>query len=339
MIRLQLLPDYVFEGEKIVRALVVCLVLLLAETGGMLFWMSVENNRLENMTRQKTTAEANKTQVDGLNSEISAAKAAVAPIDNKRNYMISLRDYSDGYPERLKAISGYLYERAEVLSASVTERSVSLNVRTKTTEDIARIMMNLRRAEQDGLLAPQSISVSGVTGWPNPTSPRGWGTEAQRRMDLPAGVSPSDLRPVNSGSRNLQTGGAQQQGGGGPAGIPGVGGQGGGGGEVPGLGGDGQRFSNFVLDFGRSSKSALQMLMSPRQAAMLEYIEPSDEPPDQPYLQLTITATWARPMVPPAGTDTGQGGMGGFGGPGMGMGIPPMVGSGSGGPMPGAAGP
>lgn len=368
MIRLQLLPDYVFEGEKIVRAVIVCTVILLALTGGMVFWTMTEVNKLENMKTQQTAAANLQSQVTSLEGEIDAANAAVAPLQQRHDYMVSLRDFSDGYAERFRNLSRYIYQRVEVLSAQITEQGFNLTVRTKTTQDVARMWMNLRQGELDGLIAANSIQVGGLTGWPNSTSPRGWTAEGRRRFDLPLEVD--TLSPVNSGSTNISSG---QQGGGfggvpgpgggssGSAGLapPGPGGLGGSGagpglpggeGGVPGAAGGGGGFGNTVMDFRQTSKEAMQMWLDPRSAAMLEYITPSEEPPDQPYLNMSISGAWAQPMTAPAGTGGQQGGFGGgfggmdpFGG-GMMPGLPPgapmgpgLAGSG-GGPTPAAAG-
>jgi len=227
-----------------------------------------------------------------------------------------------------------------------------MNVRTKTTSDVANLLMTLKQGYRAHLIADGSLNITGLTGWPNPTSPRGWGPESRRRMELPFGTG--DLSPVSSnsgapsGTANLAGGGSGgapgspggsssmsgappspgSPGGGAPSGGPGMPGAPGGGSGGAGAGASFQ-LSNVPLEL-------QQMLVSPEDAAKRQYITPSDEPPPQPYLNLVINGAWAVTFsVPSAG-----GGAGGR--PGMpGMSGPPPGAPGMSGPppSPGMSGP
>lgn len=317
MLRLQLLPDYVFEGARIRKAIMVCTALFVLDVGATHLYQAITKGRLANMTNQAEVAKGFEGQIKAIEGEIGAVTAEIQPIDDKRNYMIDLKDFSDQYVAKLRALIPFIYRRVEVLSASITNTGFTLQVRTKTTDDVARMLKNLKEAYNSGLLQPDSINITGLTGWPNPTSSLSWRIDTAENVLTPIGdigglsaVGSQGAAPGGGGQAAGQPGGdagAPPPEAGAPPGDPGAAPGGAPGGEAG--GGGGQPAS------GAGAAEAV---------ARARYLKPSVDPPPQPYLNMTITGNWVEPLKEPAGGAPGAAPGGAPGMPGdPGAGPPP----------------
>ena len=369
MLKLQLLDRRFFEARKVARAVAMCGVLSILVVVGALFVTTTLKTKLSDMKAQASAAAAFETQVTGKQTEIATVQAEVAPFDAQLAYVRQLRDYSDNFPKYLRMLSRYIYNRAEVLNVMLTGDGFMLQVRTKTTADVAGLMINLKQAYKAGLIATDSLSIQGLSGWPNPTSPRGWGPDTRRRIELP--FNTGDLQGVNSNSRALAAvtgvtgGGAGGEGGpggsGGPAmgspggsgppggapGAPGApggmasgpGGSGGSGGPAAGAPGAGMASAGGLRSLQGLTLETTQFFTTPQDAAHRQFIQGSDDPPLQPYLNLAIVGRWGNPFAAMGGGGAagGAGGMPG-GMPGMPGAPGSPMGSAPGGPPPGGPG-
>ena len=335
MLKLQLLPDYVFEPDKIKRNVFVCTALLGAVVGVTVYWLLLTQHKLDNMTNQATVAKGFEDQIKKFDADIATVAAEIKPFDDKRDYMNSLKDFGDIYPERMRQVCRFIYNRAEVLSATVTNTGVQLTVRTKTTDDVARLLMVLKQGYQAGLFREGSLQVNGLTGWPNPTSPRGYGLPEMGHIELPLDVA-GGLSAVgsNSGRAAAPAGGGGFAGGGSSGGAEGMSGPESGAGGEPGMGaggpsggGGGGQAGGLadILDAENVSPAARALLLGIPEAARMTYIKQSADPPNQPYLNLSVTADWAQPITPPDGGAPAAGMGGDMMGmdPGMSSGPPP----------------
>jgi len=317
MLRLQLLPDQVFEGARIRKATILCTLIFLIDAVVCFLWFSSTKTAMVSMTAQAEAASAFQGQIAALDGEISALQAQIAPVDSKHDYILGLKDYGDNWPQRMRELAKFIYARVEVLSCQLTAEGFELEVRTKTTEDVARLLMNLKQAYAAGLMQQDSLNVTGLSGWPNLTSPYGLSVDSVMHMEIGVDLADFDLHPVNSNSNPA----AGNQGGG----------QGSGSGEMEGgSGGESMPEENASSemeggsgDFGGGGGQAVQAgpVDSDRMeaAAIAHYIKPSVDPPDQPYLNLTVTGRWQVPLQAPTG-NTPAGAAGPAGG-GMGSGM------------------
>ncbi len=332
MLRLQLLPDYVFEGARIRRAVLICGFIFLVDVGVTHAWQFLTKQKVTNMTNQASVASGFEGQIKAIDGQIAAVAGEIQPIDNKLKYITELKDYGDVWPQRMRALAPFIYERCELLSANLTYTTVTLNVRTKTTQDVARMLMNLKKAYAAGLFRPDSINVTGLTGWPNLTSPLRVGPDELGHMALnlnrPSPVAVNSNTAVAAGSAAAAAGFAVQAGnalsGGGPAAPAGsesapAEGSSEGSGMVEGASGGGG---------GGGAPQGGDSVM--RAAAIARYIKPSVDPPPQPYLTLTVSAVWAQPIPAPDGGAAPAGGDPNMGGAPMMEGAPPAEGDATG---------
>jgi hypothetical protein len=332
MLRLQLLPDQVFEGSRIRKAIILCTLIFLIDAVVCLLWFSSTKTALASMTEQADVANGFQTQIAALDAEIGALQALIAPVDSKHDYILGLKDYGDQWPAKMRELSKFIYARVEVLSAQLDPEGFELEVRTKTTEDVARLLMNLKAGYAAGLIQTDSLNVTGLTGWPNLTSPPAFSNPQQRlHIDMGGGEQGSRTSPGSNSNPFAQ----QQQAGGG-------GGEFSDSAEMP--ADEGMSSSEmsgepgFEGGFGGSGGAPASQVDSDamRALAIAKYIEPSNDREPQPYLNLTITGRWMQPLVEPVGNAPAGAAPAGVvpggefsGDPGMSEGAPPMEDSGS----------
>jgi hypothetical protein len=339
MLKLQLLTLKHREQEKMIKAGVLCGLVLAVFVVLMVRWVADTKAKLDDMKAQASAAQANAQKVQEADGEIAAENAKVQPYDDHLFYVLSLRDFSKVWPQRMKMLARFISDRADLLDASLTAQGFTLHIRTKTTADVANVLMTLKQSYKARLVADGTINIAGLGGWPNPTSPRGWGPDSRRRLELPytnsglseVGSSTETATPAAPAGGGPGSGGAPGGSSSGPPGSPGMGGPG-----SPGSSGGAPGGLGAVLN--TVPPELAQMLTTPLDAARRTYISPSVDPPPQPYLALIVTGTWYSPIpVPGGGGGQGQGGPGGMpGGRGGGFSGPPP-GASPGGPASGAA--
>ncbi len=300
MLRLQLLPDHVFEGARIKKAVILCTLVFLLDAAICFLWFSSQKAAMVSMTQQSEVAAGFQSQISALDGEIGALQALIAPVDSKRDYILALKDYGDNWPQRMRALAMFIYARVEVLNCQLDQQGFELQVRTKTTEDVARLLMNLKQGYAAGLLQQDSLNVTGLNGWPNMTSPLGISVDTASHLDPGVGLENGALQGVNSGSNPAapaQQGGAGGMEGSGSEAMPDESSGSGGMSGEPGMeGGSGGGFGGAAGARAGTVDSALMRLL-----AIRKYIQPSVDPPPQPYLNLTVTGRWQVPLQSPTG--------------------------------------
>lgn len=322
--QLQLLPSSVFEGDRIKKAVVKCSLVTVLVVAGLLMWFKTTREATQSMTAQAEAAAGFQGQIAALDGQISALQSDIAPVDSRHDYILALKDYGDNWPRLMRELAGFIYARVELLSCQLDTQGFSLSVRTKTTEDVARLLQNLKQSYAAGLVQQDSLNVTGLTGWPNATSPLGYGLAAANHIDIAIGDDYARLQAVGSNANPEEGPGL------GLAGLDVLSGSGamptdlgpapGSGGSMagePGMEGSMDPAMDSGMDgMGGMGGQATQAgsVDSDRlvQLAIAKYIQPSVDPPPQPYLNLTITGRWAAPLQEPVGNmPAGAGGAGG----------------------------
>ena len=329
MLRLQLLPDHVFEGGRIKKATIFCVLIFLIDAVVCFAWFATTKTAMTSMAQQSEVASGFQSQISALDAEIGGLEAQIAPVDSKHDYILGLKDYGDQWTEKMRELSKFIYARVEVLSAQLDSQGFELEVRTKTTEDVARMLMNLKVGYAAGLIQQDSLNVTGLTGWPHLlTSPKtDYTIDQAMHIDIGSGLSllgqgtSSPGSNSNPGAQRSQGGefsGSEEMGGSGEMSPeensssemgmePGFEGSGGAGGAAV-----GQRASAVDSDVMRA-------------LAVNKYIKPSVDKPPQPYLNLTIEGRWQSALVEPTGnTPAGSAPAGGGMDSGM-SGMDPMM--------------
>lgn len=115
MLRLQLLPDYVFEGARVRRAIIICVVIFLIDVGITHWWVASTKYALANMTNQGEVAKGFETQTKDLEGKIAAVAAEVAPITSK---------------EQLVAFVNEAWAAADANAKAATDASLATAIKT-----------------------------------------------------------------------------------------------------------------------------------------------------------------------------------------------------------------
>lgn len=98
MLRINLLPPYIYDKQKKVKVLIFWAVALVAVIGVFLFMMSGLNQQLAAATSDKETAEGLKSQYAQADTQINAEKQNRASIELRQTFIKNAQDYNRSWP-------------------------------------------------------------------------------------------------------------------------------------------------------------------------------------------------------------------------------------------------
>jgi hypothetical protein len=239
MLRINLLPPYIYQRKKTQIAILVMSVFIVAEIGAFIAFRMPKAKRVDDLRTESSQKAADlasmKPDSATASSEKQTADAARGVIDQKLGFIRGVLDYNKTYPALYEHAAAYTYREAMMLDLEATGNTLKFDAYVSNPSDVSRLMLGLTRSsELQGL--PQ---VTGVPFW-----------DPQRIELLRNGqdnpLAPSTIiggRTTGAGliaSSQTGAGGAGSAApGGGPMSMMMSGGRGGGGGGYPGGGGGG----------------------------------------------------------------------------------------------------
>ena len=245
MLRINLLPPYIYEGAKRTKLFVVWVILLAAVIGGFLFWkhsIDTETARIKDeeakIKPQAEEATAKAGQASRINSES-------AVIRGKADFVTGAISYDQKtYQEMLTNVARYTWPRVLYDSINPAGSTVTMGAYAPSLADVGHYMMYM---ERNPAISRVDIAMNSIPGFPSDGAQAAAGSGQQGgggvRPFTGGGhdfqVSLTLVKPI-PGSPTYPSGGggaAAGPGGGGPADLGGPGGAGGSGGMM--MGGSG----------------------------------------------------------------------------------------------------
>ncbi len=237
MLKINLLPSYIYEKRSVRRAIFMFSVLFVACAVGMIFWWIMLRNTERNLNVRVTDMEAKAGQVATLQQQVDAATAKIPPYEAKVKFIEDLQAYNVKVPKLYEDLAKYTY--AKILYKSVQPAGTTLTIQAHANSigDCGRYLLNMYRAQH--LFTSVSINEGAIPGWP---AQGGSATSAAGPGMMPGGpgAMPGMGRP------SLAMG--PRPSGAGMPGMPGMPGMG----AMPGMGGRSQvqaAASNTGIDF------------------------------------------------------------------------------------------
>jgi hypothetical protein len=225
MLRINLLPPYIYEGSKRRNVYVLWVVLLLAAVGGLIYWkvqLSNEAERIAQATRdlEPTAKKADDTQTKATNL-IASNAALKAKADFVRNSNTHDRET---YQNVLGGINNYTITRVLYSSVVPAGQTVQLAAYAPSLSDVGHYMMAMEKNPQ---VVNVSIAMNSIPSFPLQEAPAarqqigfqgfggggGGGGPAAGQMTGPTSMMASGqgaLRGRRGGDAGAGAGGAQQ---------------------------------------------------------------------------------------------------------------------------------
>ncbi len=164
MLRINLLPPYIYDKQKKVKLAVFWAAIVAAALGAFLLWFVTLNKTLNDDKATQATAEDYRTQFQAVEKDITNEKAARAEIERRQVFIASAQKYNDSWPAAFETMRDVTANNILLKSMSFDKarKVVSFTGFAKTEEDIVRWWQYLRNnyAGPDASLPFDNVSFS-----------------------------------------------------------------------------------------------------------------------------------------------------------------------------------
>jgi hypothetical protein len=198
VLKINLLPPYIFERRKVRQAAVLAGVAFVAVLAGMLGWWYVLGKTKAELTVQVQDMEQKRDRVIALQQLAKAEADKIPPIEAKVSFIKGMLDYNDEYPKLYEEVFRYTYGRVLYRSISPSSDTLTIQVYARSLGDCGRYLLNMYRATH----LFSSVSVSAVPGYP---SARGGGFDFTVTCRLLKPITAPTYGSVGTTSTGQQT--------------------------------------------------------------------------------------------------------------------------------------
>lgn len=232
MLRINLLPPYIYAGKAKGRVTTLWVVILLAVVGGLFFFKKTIDDDKERINREASDLEPKAKKADddaALATKINTDSATIrSKADFARN---AIKHDQEVYPNLYRNVVMYTWNRVLYDYIRPEGSTINMSAYTPTLTDVAHYIMAMERNPN---ISRVDIRMSSIPGFPNA------GGQAQQGMGQTQapGVRPESgaghdflvtlnlYQPIPAGPTFGGGGGGSAQPGGGMPGMPGSGGPG-----------------------------------------------------------------------------------------------------------------
>jgi len=206
VLKINLLPPYIFERRKVRQAAFVAGLAFVMVLGGMLGWWFTLNKAKADLQLQVQEMEAKRDEVVALQKRVEAEEAKIPPIQQKLDFIDGLLKYIDAIPNLYEELARYTYGRILYRSITPSSDSLSIEAHARSLGDCGRYLLNMYRASH----IFSSVTISSVPGYPSGVTRGGQGFDFTVTCRLVNPIVPPQYAGV---STEAQAGGAPVTGG------------------------------------------------------------------------------------------------------------------------------
>lgn len=162
MLKINLLPSYIYERRKVRQVAIACVIMVLAVGGGMFAWISQLNNQKAQLTSDVMTMEQNANDVKAIEAQATAEEAKAPPIQSKTSYIEAIMAYNEEYPKLYEELAKYTYSRIEYKTIEPSAGTgLKITAQARSVGDCGRYLLNMYRASH----IFNSVTIDAVPGW------------------------------------------------------------------------------------------------------------------------------------------------------------------------------
>ncbi len=169
MLRINLLPNYIYEGKK-KNQVIAAWVLGIAACAGIYAFANIQaNQKLDDQQKQLDEAKAFQTQYNDAEAKIGKVKEEVAVVRSKQEFVANAKTWNGSYPRLYTDMRRYVTPRAVVRSMNLADNStVNMGFFVSKEEDAARWHMDLLKyAGTKGRFKTVTFEYPNLHGYPN----------------------------------------------------------------------------------------------------------------------------------------------------------------------------
>lgn len=169
MLKINLLPSYIYEKRKLRQVTILFGVLVLGTAVGMFGWFSVLTKQKQELTIQVADMEQKMNEVKALEAQVAAEEAKAPPMQNKVSFVEGIMAYNTEYPKLYEELAKYTYSRILYKSIEPSGTQLKISASARSVGDCGRYLLNMYRASH----IFTSVTIDSVPGW-NGSIPQGF---------------------------------------------------------------------------------------------------------------------------------------------------------------------
>lgn len=162
MLKINLLPPYIYERKQIRVAIVGAVILFAVVTAGMLFWSATVTKQKNDLQAKVTELEDHQKRVEQIAADRLAEEAKIPIYNTKVQYIKGIMAYNVEAPRLYEDLAKYTYNKIVYSSVGVNGSTLTISAHAKSVGDCGRYLLNMYRAQH----LFSAVSISGVPGWP-----------------------------------------------------------------------------------------------------------------------------------------------------------------------------
>jgi hypothetical protein len=161
MIKINLLPPYVFERQIVQRLMMAFAALLVIIVIAGALARSQLSSKLADLEQQLATTKITEAQVVSNQSQASAERAKIGPITQKVTFIQSVLDHNLEGPALYEQLTRFTYEKVRYRSITLSDTTMEIDAYAPSLSDAGRYLLNLYRATD----LFSSVTMSAVPGY------------------------------------------------------------------------------------------------------------------------------------------------------------------------------
>ena len=161
MLKINLLPKYIYERRKIYQLASILGVLFIAIVFGMFAWWFMLGNKEIILTGQVDEMELKTSILNDLQKQVDDEKAKLPPVESKVKFVEDLMAYNLKVPQLYEELARYTYARILYKSITPSGSQLTIQAHAGSLADCGRYLMNIYRATN----IFSSVTINAVPGW------------------------------------------------------------------------------------------------------------------------------------------------------------------------------
>jgi Tfp pilus assembly protein PilN len=163
VLKINLLPAYIYAKRKVRRVAFVFGVLFLGVVAGLLAWWMMLGNQEARLKVELAEMDQRAKEVEALEQQVKAEEAKIPPIQSKVTFIEDVLAYNLEFPKIYEELARYTYSRIMYQSVDASTSQLTIRARARSVGDCGRYLLNMYRA---GHLF-SGVTIDSVPGWPS----------------------------------------------------------------------------------------------------------------------------------------------------------------------------
>lgn len=162
MLKINLLPSYIYEKRKVKQTAIVFAVLFIGVVAGMVAWYVALGAKQREMTIQVADMQQKANEVKQIEALAAAEEQRLPIIQGKVAFIESVMDYNLAYPKLYEEMAKYTYNRIMYTSVDPSGGQLKIAAHARSIGDCGRYLLNMYRASH----IFTTVGIDAVPGWP-----------------------------------------------------------------------------------------------------------------------------------------------------------------------------